>query len=103
MSIIRPAKPQEAELVSDLMLRSKQYWGYSDEFMAAARPDMIISPEDIAANPAFVLEDQNEIAGFYSLLEEEKDVILLDNLFVEPGAIGHGYGKQLWQHAIETS
>jgi len=27
----------------------------------------------------------------------------LEDLFIEPGAIGKGYGKQLWQYAVKTA
>jgi hypothetical protein len=31
--MIRPARHDEASLLTDLAFRSKAYWGYSEEFM----------------------------------------------------------------------
>ena len=36
---IRNARPQEAEWLSELAVRSKGYWGYSPEFLEACLAD----------------------------------------------------------------
>ena len=40
--------------------------------------------------------------GFYRLRARGDEATLAD-LFVEPGAIGRGYGRQLWEHAVATA
>jgi GNAT superfamily N-acetyltransferase len=40
--------------------------------------------------------------GIYNLHPEGDDV-WLDSLFIDPDAIGRGYGKQLWHHAVSTA
>ncbi len=100
---IRPATTEEAALISDLALRSKGYWGYDPAFLAASRPALTLTPEYMAAHPVFVLEWESRVAGFYSLCDLDGGEVDLDNLFVEPEAIGHGCGKRLWQHAVETA
>lgn len=99
---IRPARPEEAERLSDLAFRSKAYWGYNDEFMEQCRGDLTVFPGNIAEGRVLVLEDQGRIRGFYELtgkgLETE-----LSFLFVEPDDIGKGYGKALWLHAVRTA
>ena len=37
-TVLRPARPEEAGLLSDLALRSKAHWGYPPDFLAAAAP-----------------------------------------------------------------
>ncbi len=104
MFIIREARPEEAALISELAQRSKAYWGYNEAFLAAARADLTITPEYITTYCVFVLEKQGHVLGFYSLKDEEQDgEILLDNLFLDPEAIGHGHGKRLWEHAIANA
>lgn len=98
---IRKASIHEAAYLSDLAFRSKAYWGYSDEFMEACRDDLTVSPEYIASSLVFVLEDDNMIKGFMGL-ELENDRCLLKDLFIEPSAIGKGYGKALWRHMMEV-
>ena len=72
--------------------------------MSAVRAELTISAERIAAETVFVLEEDGQVVGFYSLKPQPTfgEVDLMD-LFVEPHAIGQGYGKRLWQHAVETA
>ena len=99
---IRPARPDEAGLLSDLALRSKSHWGYPADFLEACRAQLTLSVDYIAASPVFVLEEGGRIVGFYGLRKHECDVEML-YLFVEPSAINRGYGKRLWEHAVETA
>ncbi|MDQ3819514.1 MAG: GNAT family N-acetyltransferase [Acidobacteriota bacterium] len=99
---IRRALPEEAALLSDLALRSKAHWGYTEEFLEACRAELTLSPEYIAASPVFVLEEDKRIVGFYGLREREEDIELA-YLFVEPSAVNRGYGKRLWQHLVGTA
>lgn len=97
---IRAARPEEADLLSELALRSKSHWGYPAEFLEACRAELTLSPDFIAASPVFVLEERERgIVGFYGLREGEGEVELL-YLFVEPSAVNRGYGKLLWKHAV---
>jgi GNAT superfamily N-acetyltransferase len=100
--VIRPAVPNEAQLLTELALRSKGYWGYDPAFLVACRDDLTITSAYVSNYPVFVIEEQNNIVGFYSLRGQGEEVELV-HLFVEPGMIGSGYGKQLWQHAVATA
>jgi hypothetical protein len=42
MISLRPARPEEATLLTGLCLRSKAVWGYSDEFMRACRSKLTL-------------------------------------------------------------
>ncbi len=101
--VIREARSEEAAWLSALALRSKAYWGYDEAFLEAARVDLTITPEYMTSSTVFVLEMEGRVQGFYSLKDEEAGEILLDNLFLEPAAIGHGHGKRLWEHAVANA
>jgi GNAT superfamily N-acetyltransferase len=103
MPEIRLAKVEEAERLTDLALRSKAHWGYSQDFMDACRHELVISPAAIKADEVFVLEEEDDIQGFYSLAYLKDGTAEIMHLFVEPGAIGKGYGAMLWQHAKEAA
>ena len=98
---IRCARPDEAALLSALAFRAKAHWGYDDAFLAACRDDLTLSPHDIASAAVFLHEGDGAPAGFYRLLVRADGVAELDDLFVEPAAIGSGVGRRLWQHATE--
>jgi GNAT superfamily N-acetyltransferase len=105
--VIRPARAEEARLLTDLSLRSKAVWGYDAVFLARCRIAMTLKAANITAQPHYVAElDLGElglrIAGFYGF-EPEDGGVGLDYLFVEPALIGRGIGSRLWRHAVATA
>lgn len=100
--MIRKANMDEASYLSGLAFRSKAHWGYSDDFMEACRDDLTISPEQIASSLIYVLEDENSIKGFIGL-EIDNGGCFLTDLFIEPKAIGKGYGRALWMESFHRS
>ncbi|HEX8136335.1 MAG TPA: GNAT family N-acetyltransferase [Pyrinomonadaceae bacterium] len=102
MRCIRPAIASEAELLTELALRSKGHWGYDAEFLRDCRVDLTVTPQFINSSPVYVLEEEGRVAGFYSLSGEGAEVELM-HLFVEPWAIGRGFGRLLFRHAVEEA
>ena len=90
-----PARPEEARALTHLALRSKAHWGYDKAFMRLARAAMEISPELIARSVTYVAERGRERVGFYMLVEESEGPTLQE-LWIEPAAIGAGFGWKLW-------
>ena len=103
--LIREAVPKEAEILSDLAIRSKAYWGYSAEFMSACKEELSVSSDNIvnADYYCFLVEKEFCVIGFYSLESLSTSVVELEALFVEPCHIGTGIGKVLINHAIERA
>ena len=99
---VRHALEVEAELLSDLALRSKAVWGYSQLFLERCRPLLTIGAEYIRLQPVFVAEVNGSVAGFYSLREHERHVEV-DLLFVDPPFIGRGIGRVLLTHALRLA
>lgn len=102
MKIIRPARIHEAERLTELALRSKAHWGYDADFLAACLPLLTVGTDSIIHRWVYVLENDGQIAGFYSLLPPA-ETTELDMLFVEPAHMGRGYGVQLFRHACLTA
>lgn len=71
--------------------------------MTACRAELTITPERIATQPTYVLEEQDRIYGFYMLDRDRAPLVELDFLFVAPEAIGRGYGRQLVDHVVATA
>lgn len=99
---IRPASAVEADLLTDLSLRSKAFWGYDASFLARCRAVMIVKAGGIESRPHYVAEVAGRIAGFYGF-EPEAEGIGLDYLFIDNDFIGRGIGRALWQHAVDTA
>jgi hypothetical protein len=73
-------------------MRSKAHWGYSEAFLEIVRPMLTFTEHDITANPVYVLEGSDGPAGMYRLLDTPPQGILED-LWVDPTAIGSGLGR----------
>ena len=100
--LIRSAKPAEADYLSELALRSKGYWGYDSDFLDSCKEELSYSQQDLQDNIFFLIEEQ-VIQGFYALTRLDQFTVELEALFVEPSAIGKGYGHQLMAHALTES
>jgi GNAT superfamily N-acetyltransferase len=101
---IRAADPGEARKLTDLTLRSKAHWGYSEAFMAAAVHELEFRPEKFQPDfLVYVVEERDTVAGFCSLLPMDRTTIELHDLFVDVPFIRHGYGKKLWLHAVDIA
>ena len=98
---IREAFPHEARLLSDLALRSKAHWGYSQDFLDSCRAELTVSPADISSDDYHysVAVQGDVIVGFYALDCLSDDDYELEALFVEPGRISTGIGRTLIEHA----
>ena len=103
--MLRPAAADEVEELSDLALRSKAHWGYDDDFIAACREELTVRAEVVMSHRLTVAVDEttNRIVGFYSLSGTTSDDAELGALFVEPGAIGTGMGRLLFDDALRVA
>ena len=100
--MIRAAIITEAEVLTELALRAKAFWGYPDDFMAACRDELTVRPADLESQQFTyrVLERDGAVLGFYSLERLSEDEFELEALFVEPDYIGTGLGRELFAHAV---
>ncbi len=99
--LIRNARPDEATTLNALAMRSKAYWGYSNEFMEACREELSVLPGAIESDKFHyaVAERRGEIVGYYALERLSASAFELEALFVEPAHIGSGVGWALITHA----
>lgn len=98
---IRAARLDEADLLTELALRSKAYWGYDAAFMQTCREQGLLRviPEMINAENAYVAEVDGQLAGVYTLASGAESTVELDMLFVDTLFIGKGVGQALFNHA----
>lgn len=96
--LIRPAHPAEAGALAALAVRSKAHWPYPAAFVARFARGLALTAEVVGANDVWVADDGGAVRGFYTLLHRGTHAIL-DDLWIEPAAIGCGTGRLLFQHA----
>ncbi|MEO0986259.1 MAG: GNAT family N-acetyltransferase [Cyanobacteria bacterium J06639_14] len=99
--MLRDAQPEDATVLSELAMRSKASWGYSDEFMKACREELTITPEKMHSSVFHfvVAEISSAIAGFYGVERLSNSQFELEALFVDPIHMGSGIGRTLMTHA----
>jgi len=101
---IRSADPSEAPFLTQLTIRSKAHWGYSEHFMTVATPELEFRVEKFVPDfLVYLLEVDQTRVGFCSLLRVDDNTIELHDLFIDPPHIGHGHGKRLWLFALDVA
>ncbi len=99
---LRPAGPDEAGVLTDLMVRAKASHGYDAETMAAFAPALFVSEAHIARNCVVVAERGDILLGFAHVeRRDDPAVAWLEDLFVDPAAQGRGIGTLLWESAVD--
>ena len=100
---IRRARGADRDVLAALAFRSKAHWGYDDAFMERSRGVLTPTQEYLANDPVYVAEnDAGAIVGFYGFVREGRE-LWLNDLWVEPAAIGTGAGRALFAHAVATA
>jgi N-acetylglutamate synthase-like GNAT family acetyltransferase len=101
---IRRARPEESAMLTELTVRSKAHWGYDDSFIERARPDLEFKANKFLPDfHVYILEAEGEPLGFCSLISVDSNTVELHDLFIEPRHIGKGYGKELWNYAVNLA
>ena len=98
---IREAKPNEAEALTGLSIRSKAYWGYSQSFMEACRDELTVTDRLLSSTDRnyYIAEGNSKLLGYYAIEKLNDREFELEALFVEPDFIGKGVGRALIDHA----
>lgn len=102
---VRPARPAEAGALTELVMRSKAYWGYSEEFMESCRAELTIAPDQVLPSRMTVAESEGRVLAVATLEGTPAPTGdgELGMLFVEPDAIGEGVGSLLFRHIADLA
>lgn len=106
--MIRPAKQEEAEILTKISFESKGYWDYPPEYFEIWDNELTINPEYMENNKVFVYELDGCIVGYYSIVELPEDIEVsgikiekgfwLEHMFLQPMHIGKGIGSRMFHH-----
>jgi ribosomal protein S18 acetylase RimI-like enzyme len=110
--LIRRARPDEADLLTELSMRSKQSNGYDDAFMEACRDELTVTASRMAAGEYWVAVARGDarpdrdagICGCVCLVEGagagEGEV---HAFFIDPASKRRGIGRRLWRKLVERA
>ena len=98
--MIKIAVVSDALKLTEIALKSKAFWGYSDELLKSWTHDLTVSEKMIQEMMVYKFISDAKIIGFYILNRPKETSIELEFLFVLPSFIGKGIGNRLLQHAF---
>jgi GNAT superfamily N-acetyltransferase len=90
---LRPAVPDDYERVRELTFESKAYWGYDREFVRRWADGLGFDGDE----ERWVAELDGAIVAWAALVPPVEGVALLDDLWVDPTAMGLGLGSRLFR------
>ena len=100
--VIRPARPDEHERLSQIAWAAKAHWGYDAADMAAWRESLTLTPASLAQGPARVVEVAGQVVAFGQLLPQGREADL-DHLWVLPAYMGTGLGRRLLEALLHEA
>ena len=105
---IRPAQTSDCATLTRISFAAKRHWKYPEDYFEVWREELTITPEYIASNRVFVACRAAEAVAYYSLVQVEESFRAgaaeieagdwLDHMFVAPGHMGQGVGRQMAEH-----
>lgn len=96
---IRRARPEEANILTEIALSAKRHWNYPEGWMEIWAPVLTFKPQDVEEADIFAAISQGEIVGFYRLVFRASRAVLED-LWIKPLFIGRGVGRMLFEHVV---
>ena len=101
VEIVR-ASPGDAGVLTRIAFAAKSYWGYPERWIELWQEALTITPEFISDNEVYGAVFEEELGGFYALVERGREVEL-EHLWVSPEHIGAGIGRALFDHAVRRA
>ncbi|MDF1543383.1 MAG: GNAT family N-acetyltransferase [Anaerosomatales bacterium] len=92
--LLRPARPNESELLSELACAAKAHWGYPPDLMALWADELGVSPEFIEQHHVICAGRDGKVVGFAAVCGED-GAFELEHLWIHPGHMREGVGRAL--------
>jgi len=100
---IRRARPDEADALTELSIRSKRSNGYDDQFMAACREELTVTEDCLTAGEYWVAECGG-LCGCACLLAGRGGRSgEIHAFFIDPQWQRKGIGRLLWEKLLERA
>ncbi|RYE50552.1 MAG: GNAT family N-acetyltransferase [Sphingobacteriales bacterium] len=92
------AEAKHTELLRDVLITSKGYWGYSQEQLETWKSNLRFEEEYVSRNTVKLILEDKEVIGFFAIVKGDTDE--LDHLWLLPNAIGRGYGNLVFEQIL---
>lgn len=109
--LITNASPKDHLTLTNVAFNAKRSWNYPEEYFDIWKNELTITKEYVNRNIVYNAYYRNEIAGFYSIVENKKDFYAgevfvqkgfwMEHLFIKQKYQRLGIGILLMKHAKE--
>ncbi len=99
---IRRARPDEADVLTEIAHAAKRHWGYPENWIEHWKADLTITPEFIAKHEMYVAMIDEDVVGCCALVFSEA-LAELEHMWIRPRHMGTGCGRALFRHAKERA
>ncbi|MUK70250.1 GNAT family N-acetyltransferase [Aliivibrio fischeri] len=79
---------------------AKRHWDYSDELMDIWLPDLLLNPENLIERTFWIMKENDEIIGVFSLSSISDGIFELEDFWLLPSVMGKGLGRKMFQFVI---
>ena len=104
---IRQARPDEAEVLTEIAHAAKRYWGYPENWIEHWKADLTITPDFIRNNETYVAIAGEEIVGCCAIVfsgsPTSDSPAELEHMWIRPEHMGTGVGRALFMHVRERA
>ena len=104
---IRRARPDEADVLTEIAHAAKRHWGYPQNWIEHWKADLTITPDFVRNNEMFVAVASEEIVGCCAIVFSDSpagdSVAELEHMWIRPGHMGTGVGRALFMHVRERA
>ena len=97
---IEKAHTNDSEILTQITMISKAFWGYSEEQMTSWFPVLTITKTYLETKEIYKLIVNNVVVGYYSFYKQNYSELILDNLFLLPEFIGKGIVSMLMNNFL---
>lgn len=104
---IRRARPDEADVLTEIAHVAKRHWGYPENWIEHWKQDLTITPDFIADNEMYVAVSGEAIVGCCAIVFRESptgdSLAELEHMWIKPDHMGVGVGRALFMLARERA
>ena len=102
--MLRRATAHDRTILDEMTLAGARHWGHHVKHPEAyaGLAEQLKAEDGPENHPVFVLEEDEEVVAFYELRDRNDHVELL-RMFMRTDLIGRGYGRTLWNHAVDQA
>lgn len=97
---IRAVRAGEGELLREIAIAAKSYWGYDSTWVREWAEGGDFSADALAQREVYVADVGSAPVGWEATIPKG-EVCWLEDLWVAPAWIGKGIGTRLWRYAAE--